>query len=47
MSDAWIDGNAVTLSAAAIEAAQLLQASRFPVIAGRCCGISMSRVKPA
>jgi formylmethanofuran dehydrogenase subunit B len=34
MSDAWIDGNAVTLSAAAIEAAQLLQASRFPVIAG-------------
>src|SRR5690348_376257 len=34
MSDAWIDGNAVTLSAAAVEAAKLLQASRFPVIAG-------------
>jgi formylmethanofuran dehydrogenase subunit B len=34
MGDAWIDGSAVTLEAAALQAANLLRKSRLPVIAG-------------
>ena len=34
MDRAWIDGKAVTLKAAIAEAAKLLGASRFPLIAG-------------
>ena len=34
MADAWIDGRAVALRAAAGEAAKLLKASRLPVVAG-------------
>jgi formylmethanofuran dehydrogenase subunit B len=34
MADAWIDGRPVALRAAAIEAANLLEASRLPVVAG-------------
>jgi formylmethanofuran dehydrogenase subunit B len=34
MGDAWIDGNPVTLEAAALRSARLLRKSRLPVIAG-------------
>ena len=43
MDRAWIDGKAVTLKAAIAEAAKLLGASRFPLIAGLGADVAGTR----
>ncbi len=47
MADAWIDGRPAALDAAAVQAAQLLAASRLPVIAGLGADVAGARAAVA